>query len=51
MTQTLPIAVYITSQSNFDKSIAVSVILLAVSFAVLATLGFTRSWLLKKWSL
>ncbi len=51
VTQTLPIAVYITSQSNFDKSIAVSVILLAVSFAVLATLGLTRSWLLKKWSL
>jgi molybdate transport system permease protein len=51
VTQTLPIAVYISSQSNFDKSIAVSVILLAVSFAVLATLGLTRSLLLKRWSL
>ena len=48
VTQTLPIAVYITSQSNFDKSIAVSVILLAVSFGVLATLGVTRAWLLRQ---
>ncbi len=39
VTQTLPIAVYISSQSDFDKSIAISVILLAVSFAVLTTLG------------
>ena len=51
VTQTLPISVYITSQSNFDKSIAVSVILLAVSFGVLATLGATRAWLLRKWKL
>jgi molybdate transport system permease protein len=51
VTQTLPIAVYITSQSDFDKSIAVSVILLAVSFGVLATLGLTRAWLLRKWKI
>ena len=51
VTQTLPIAVYISSQTNFDKSIAVSVILLAVSFAVLATLGVTRSILLRKWKI
>ena len=51
VTQTLPIAVYISSQSDFDKAIAVSVILLAVSFAVLTTLSLTRSWLVKKWSL
>jgi molybdate transport system permease protein len=51
VTQTLPIAVYISSQSDLDKSIAVSVILLAVSFAVLLTLGVTRSWLVRKWSL
>jgi molybdate transport system permease protein len=51
VTQTLPIAVYISSQSNFDKSIAVSVILLAVSFAVLTILGGTRAWLLRKWKL
>jgi molybdate transport system permease protein len=51
VTQTLPIAVYISSQSNFDKSIAVSVILLAVSFAVLTTLGATRAWLLRRWKI
>ena len=51
VTQTLLIAVYIYSQSNFDKSIAVSVILLAVSFGVLVTLGATRAWLLRKWKL
>ncbi len=50
VTQTLPIAVYIASQTNLDKSIAVSVILLAVSFAVLLTLGLARTWLSKKWS-
>jgi molybdate transport system permease protein len=50
-TQTLPISVYIASQSNFDKAIAVSVILLAVSFAVLTTLSLTRAWLVRKWSL
>ena len=50
-TQTLPIAVYIASQSNLDKSIAVSVILLAVSFAVLLTLGVARRRLAKKWAL
>jgi molybdate transport system permease protein len=49
-TQTLPIAVYIASVSNLDKSIAVAVILLAVSFAVLTTLGFARSRLARKWS-
>jgi molybdate transport system permease protein len=51
VTQTLPIAVYIASQSNLDKSIAVSVILLAVSFGVLTTLGLVRSWLVRRWSL
>jgi molybdate transport system permease protein len=51
VTQTLPIAVYVTSQSDFDKSIAISVILLAVSFAVLATLSLTRAYLLRKWKI
>ena len=51
VTQTLPISVYTASQSNLDKAIAVSVILLAVSFAVLLTLGLVRSWLTKRWSL
>jgi molybdate transport system permease protein len=50
VTQTLPIAVYTASQTNLDKSIAMSVILLAVSFAVLLTLGLARTWLAKKWS-
>ena len=50
VTQTLPIAVYTASQTNLDKSIAMSVILLAVSFAVLLTLGLVRTWLAKKWS-
>ena len=50
VTQTLPIAVYTASQTNLDKSIAISVILLAVSFAVLLTLGLARTWLAKKWS-
>jgi len=49
VTQTLPIAVYIASQSDLDKSIAVSVILLAVSFAVLLTLGLVRNWLTRRW--
>jgi molybdate transport system permease protein len=51
VTQTLPIAVYIASQSNLDKSIAISVVLLAVSFGVLTTLGLARSWLIKRWSM
>jgi molybdate transport system permease protein len=50
-TQTLPIAVYIASVSNLNKSIAVAVILLAVSFAVLTILGIARSRLARKWSI
>ena len=51
VTQTLPITVYIASQRDLDKAIAVSVILLAVSFGVLLTLGVLRSLLAKRWSL
>ena len=51
VTQTLPISVYIASQSNLDKSIAVAVILLAISFAVLFTLGFARRYLTRKWTI
>jgi molybdate transport system permease protein len=36
VTQTMPIAVYIEGQSDLDAAIAISLILLAVSFAVLA---------------
>jgi molybdate transport system permease protein len=50
VTQTLPIAVYIASVTNLDKSIAVAVILLAVSFAVLSVLNLARTWLARKWA-
>jgi molybdate transport system permease protein len=42
-TQTLPIAVYMASESDLDKAIAISVLLLAVSFGILLTLRFGRS--------
>jgi molybdate transport system permease protein len=38
VTQTMPIAVYDASQSDLDKAIALSVVLLAVSFGVLLAL-------------
>jgi molybdate transport system permease protein len=44
-TQTLPIAVYIASESDLDKAIAISVLLLAVSFGILLSLRFGRSHL------
>lgn len=37
-TQTMPIAVYIASESDLDKSIALAVVLLAVSFGILLSL-------------
>ena len=43
-TQTMPIAVYIASESDLDKSIALSVVLLAVSFAILLTLRIGRGY-------
>ncbi len=42
VTQTMPIAVYIASESDLDKSIALSVVLLAVSFGVLLALQLGR---------
>ena len=42
-TQTLPIAVYIASESDLDKAIAISVLLLAVSFGILLALRIGRS--------
>jgi molybdate transport system permease protein len=45
VTQTLPIAVYIASQTDLDKSISISMVLLAVSFAILLTLGWGRTLL------
>ncbi len=43
-TQTMPIAVYIASESDLDKSIALSVVLLAVSFAILLVLRIGRGY-------
>jgi molybdate transport system permease protein len=43
-TETMPIAVYITSESDLDKSIALSVVLLAVSFAILLALRIGRGY-------
>ncbi len=45
-TQTMPIAVYIASESDLDKAIAISVVLLAVSFGVLLALRVGRGRLL-----
>ena len=46
VTQTMPIAVYIASESDLDKAIAISVVLLAVSFGVLLALRVGRwRWL------
>ncbi len=42
VTQTMPIAVYIASETDLDKSIALSVVLLAVSFGVLLALRLGR---------
>jgi molybdate transport system permease protein len=42
ITQTMPIAVYIASESDLDKAIAISVVLLAVSFGVLLALRVGR---------
>ncbi len=38
ITQTMPIAVYIAAESDLDKAIALSVVLLAVSFGILLAL-------------
>ncbi len=42
ITQTMPIAVYIAAETDLDKSIALSVVLLAVSFGVLLALQLGR---------
>ncbi len=42
VTQTLPIAVYVASESDLDKSIAISVVLLAISAAILLSLRLVR---------
>ncbi|GLV57959.1 molybdenum ABC transporter permease [Dictyobacter sp. S3.2.2.5] len=42
VTQTMPIAVYIASESDLDKSIALAVVLLAVSFGILLTLRLSQ---------
>ena len=42
VTQTMPIAIYIATQSNLNKAIALSVVLLAVSFGVLLALRIDK---------
>jgi len=42
VTQTLPIAVYIASESNLNRAIAIALVLLAVSFGVLLALRIKR---------
>jgi molybdate transport system permease protein len=42
ITQTMPIAVYISAESDLDKAIALSVVLLAVSFGMLLALRIAR---------
>lgn len=44
ITQTMPIAVYLASQVDLDKAIAISVVLLAVSFGVLLALRFGQRY-------
>ncbi|GHO94651.1 molybdenum ABC transporter permease [Reticulibacter mediterranei] len=43
VTQTLPIAVYITSENDLDAAVAVSVVLLAISFGVLLVVQIERA--------
>ena len=43
ITQTMPIAVYIASQNDIDQAIALSVLLLAISFALLILLRLRRA--------
>jgi molybdate transport system permease protein len=42
VTQTMPIAVYVASESDLDKAIAISTVLLVVSFALLLVLRLGR---------
>ncbi len=42
ITQTMPIAVYIASESDIDNSIALAVVLLAVSFGILFAVRLGR---------
>lgn len=43
ITQTMPIAVYVTAESDLDTAVALSVVLLAVSFGVLLALQVGRN--------
>lgn len=48
VTETMPIAVYIASESDIDQSIALSVVLLAVSFGILFSLRLGQYYNRKK---
>ena len=43
ITQTMPIAVYIAAETDLDAAVAISVVLLAVSFGVLLALRVGHS--------
>jgi molybdate transport system permease protein len=42
-TQTMPLAIYIASQSDLDTAVALSVLLMAISFGILLTLNLGRA--------
>jgi molybdate transport system permease protein len=44
VTQTLPIAVYIADESDLEKAVAISVVLLAISFGVLLVVQLVRRY-------
>lgn len=48
LTQTLPTAVYIASETDLDKAIAIAVILLAISFGLLFALRVGQGYLVDK---
>lgn len=43
-TQTMPLAIYIASQTNLDTTVALSVLLMAVSFGILLAVNLGRGW-------
>lgn len=42
-TRTMPLAIYLASQTSLDEAVALSVLLMALSFAILLALNFGRS--------
>src|SRR5438105_14786205 len=48
VTQTMPIAVYVAAESDLDSAVALSVVLLAVSFGLLLALGVGKERVVKR---